>query len=329
MNAERVAPGDPRGYNAVMKNRVLSQWIAKQLADRPLRANSLIITIYGDMIAPLGGTVWLGGFIRLVEPLGLNARAVRTSVFRLSREKWLVSEQIGRRSYYSLTGTGRRRFELAFRRIYEDASISWAGDWQVVLTPGDSLTPALRKELLWAGYAAIAPGALAHPSAQTDALLDILQNVGAHDKVVVLQARTFGALSSRPIKELVDQCWNLGKVAGEYQSFIDRFRSVARALRSTTNLDPEQCFIIRTLLMHEFRRVQLRDPSLPRQLLPDDWPGDKARAMCRDIYRLCWVKTEEHLMQMLETSDGPLPPAEKSFHARFGGVIDEEAEQRS
>lgn len=313
-----------------MKNRLLDQWIERQLADRPLRANSLIITIYGDMIAPHGGTAWLGGLIHLVAPLGLNPRTVRTSVFRLSREKWLVSEQIGRRSYYSLTAMGRRRFEHAFHRIYDDARASWEGDWQVVLTPGNSLTPALRdalrKELLWEGYGAIAPGVLVHPSGQTDELLDILQIAGAHDKVVVLKAQTLGALSSRPLKELVDQCWNLGKVAAEYQAFTDRFRSVARALRGASILDPEQCFVIRTLLMHEFRRVQLRDPSLPRQLLPDDWPGHTARALCRDIYQLCWGKTEAHLMQMLETANGPLPRAAKSFHARFGGIVLDEPE---
>jgi phenylacetic acid degradation operon negative regulatory protein len=308
-----------------MKNRLLDQWIERQLADRPLRANSLIITIYGDMIAPHGGTVWLGGLIRLVEPLRLNPRAVRTSVFRLSREKWLVSEQIGRRSYYSLTAMGRRRFEHAFHRIYDDARVAWEGDWQVVFTPGDSLTPALRevlrKELLWEGYAAITPDVLIHPSSQTDALLDILQIAGLHNKVVVLRAKTVGALSSRPLKELVDQCWNLGRVGTEYQSFIDRFSSVARALHSASTLDGEQCFVIRTLLMHEFRRVQLRDPSLPRQLLPENWPGDTARTMCRDIYQLCWRQTEAHLMKMLETANGPLPRAAKRFQARFGGII--------
>ena len=89
----------------------------------------------------------------------------------------------------------------------------------------------------------------------------------------MLQAKAVGALSSRPLKELVDQCWNLGEVAAEYQSFIDRFRSVARALHNASALDPEQCFVTRTLLMHEFRRVQLRDPSLPRQLLAGKLAG--------------------------------------------------------
>ena len=35
-----------------MASRQISQWIEKRLGERPPRANSLIITVYGDMIAP-------------------------------------------------------------------------------------------------------------------------------------------------------------------------------------------------------------------------------------------------------------------------------------
>ncbi len=276
------------------------------------------------MIAPHGGAVWLGSFIKLVQALGLNPRMVRTSVFRLSREKWLVSEQIGRRSYYSLTATGRRRFEHAYRRIYENPRSAWQGDWQLVLIPREGLAPglreSLRKELHWEGFAEIAPSVMAHPSAQSDSLLDILQGTGTHDKVVVLRAHTLGALAGRPLKELTEQCWNLVQVAAGYQSFIDRFRGIARLLRGASALNPEQCFVVRALLMHEFRRVQLRDPQLPSQLLPTQWPGDFARALCSEIYRLCQQRAEEHLMNVLSTADGPLPPAVASFYARFGGL---------
>ena len=115
-----------------MKSRSVAQWTKAFLESHTMRANSLIISVYGDAVAPHGGTVWLGSFIRLVAPLGLNPRMVRTSVFRLSKEKWLVSEQIGRRSYYSLTATGRRRFEHAYRRIYDDARdrLVFPGRWR-------------------------------------------------------------------------------------------------------------------------------------------------------------------------------------------------------
>jgi len=111
-----------------VKSRHISQWFKDFQDQHPTRANSLIITVYGDFIAPHGGTVWLGSFIKLVQPLGLNERMVRTSVYRLSQEKWLVSEQLGRKSYYSLTTSGRRRFEHAYRRIYFAPQDTWTGD---------------------------------------------------------------------------------------------------------------------------------------------------------------------------------------------------------
>lgn len=308
-----------------MKSRSLSQWIKTFLTDHTVRANSLIITVYGDAIAPHGGTVWLGSFIKLVEALGLNPRMVRTSVFRLSREKWLVSEQIGRRSFYSLTATGRRRFEHAYRRIYDDPRTQWDGDWQIVMTIGGALPAAqrdaLRRELLWEGFGIIAPGVLARPYADSDSMLDILQGTGAHDKVVVMQARTLGALASRPLQDLVRDCWNLDTIALDYKRFIDTFRPAVRALRAAETLDPEQCFVVRTLLIHEFRRVQLRDPQLPKQLLPSEWPGDIARQLCGELYALVQCGAEQHLRQSLETADGPLPEAAPYFYNRFGGIL--------
>lgn len=304
-----------------MKSRFIGQWLETFLAEHTLRANSLIITIYGDSIAPHGGTVWLGSFIKLVESLGLNPRMVRTSVFRLSKEKWLVSEQIGRRSYYSLTATGRRRFEHAYRRIYDDPRRQWDGGWQVVITTGGTLSSAqrdsLRRELLWEGFGVIAPGVLAHPYASEESLLDILQGTGTHDKVVVIQGRTLGALSSRPLQGLVRECWNLDVIAENYKRFSDRFRPIARAAKAAQDLDPEQAFCVRSLLIHEFRRVQLRDPQLPRQLLPADWPGDTARQICSELYLLTKPQAEHHLGKVLETANGPLPDAAPYFELRF------------
>lgn len=305
------------------KSRFVGQWIDEFLTQATIRANSLIITVYGDAISPHGGSVWLGSFIKLVQPLGLNDRMVRTSVFRLVKDRWLVAQQVGRRSYYSLTATGRRRFEHAYRRIYFQPKTQWEGDWQIVFTTS-AMSPnqreAMRKELLWEGFGVIAPGVLAHPSANTESLYDILQGTGVQDQVAVLRAKSLGALTAKPLRELVRECWNLEAVAADYGRYLDHFRPLWRALKSAKSLDPEQCFVVRTLLMHEFRRVLLRDPQLPDQLLPADWPGAQARQLCRDIYVVTQRQAEQHLMSVLETASGRLPEAAPYFYERFGGL---------
>lgn len=307
-----------------MKSRFISQWIENFLRERPVRANSLIITIYGDSIAPHGGSIWLGSFINLVKPLGINDRLVRTSVFRLSKDSWLTSDHIGRRSYYGLTATGRRRFEHAYRRIYFQPKVQWEGDWQIVLTAGNDLTVAqrdeVRKELQWEGFGLIATGVLAHPSANLEPLLDILQSNGVQDKVVVLRAKSLGTLVNKPTRELVRECWNLNSISQHYKRFLDHFRPVLKTLKSARELDPEQCFLVRTLLMHEFRRTLLRDPQLPEQLLPHDWQGSAARQLCHELYVITQKQAENHLMSVLETANGRLPEAAPYFYERFGGL---------
>src|SRR5208337_2012696 len=117
-----VAPARGRAANGG-----IDRWIRRELARAPLKAKSLVITVWGDAIAPHGGAVWLSGLIRLLAPLGLNERLVRTSVYRLAREGWLSAQQDGRRSLYRLTALGLTRFEHAYRRIYAPPESDWDG----------------------------------------------------------------------------------------------------------------------------------------------------------------------------------------------------------
>src|SRR5579863_4169899 len=78
-------------------------------ARKPLRVGSLLVTIFGDAIAPRGGVVTLGSLIRLAALFGLPDRLVRTSVARLAHDGWLVARREGRRSEYRLTTDGEQR----------------------------------------------------------------------------------------------------------------------------------------------------------------------------------------------------------------------------
>ncbi len=304
------------------RSKVIDELIEEFRSRRPMRAGSLIITVYGDAIAPRGGTVWLGSLIRVLEPLGLNQRLVRTSVYRLSKEGWLTSEQIGRRSYYSLTRSGWRSFERAYQRVYAEPHLPWNGEWTLVITSevNNDRREALRKELATLGFGAFAPGVMAHPLPPNDALTAALQDLDVQGEVIVMHARNDGLPTSRPLNRLVRDCWNLDQLAVEYEEFLDRFRPVWRAVRSAKRLDPQQCFLVRTLLIHEVRRLLLRDPQLPDDVLPGDWHGAAARLLCRNLYRATYAQAERYLSDHLQTAEGPLPEPAPYFYRRFGGL---------
>lgn len=294
------------------------------MAQQPPRAKSLVVTILGDAIVPHGGEIWLSGLIDLLAPFGVDHRLTRTSVFRLTREGWLESRREGRRSLYALTASGRRRFEHAYRRVYTLPAQHWDGAWTLVALPrtwnGAALRAELRKDLEWEGFGMIAPGLFARPAADPATLSEILRGLGLEHKVFVMAAREHDALQARPLRGLVEQCWNLGQLASDYRRFIKRFEPVRAYFKERPAPSPEQAFIVRTLLIHAFRRVILHDPQFPAELLPRDWPGRVAYDLCRDLYRLTYGETERYLMERLEGPHGPLPPASPAFFERFGGL---------
>jgi phenylacetic acid degradation operon negative regulatory protein len=105
-----------------------------------------------------------------------------------------------------------------------------------------------------------------------------------------------------------------------YQRFVKRFELVLAALDGMDSADHQACFIVRTLLIHEYRRLHLRDPLLPSGLLRANWPGAQAAGLCRDIYARVFAASEAHLSRVAAQLDGPLPAPDASVMQRFGGI---------
>ena len=307
-----------------MPDADVHRWIRRELASAPPRAPSLIITVWGDSIAPHGGAVMLGGLIDLFAPFGINERLVRTSVFRLAREGWLKAKPIGRESLYRLTRDGTRRFRQAYRRIYAPPDEGWNESWEIVIADASTAAKrrALRQELEWEGFGTFGSGVQARPATGASAVPRIAAALHMEREIAVVRARDDASLGGRTLASLVPQAWDLTGLATHYRELLRRFGKVIDHFRMAdkATLDPAQAFIVRTLLIHAYRRVLLRDPQLPPALLPPDWPGAAAYALCRDFYRLTHRAAEQHLLATLTTADGRLPPASAEFYERFGGL---------
>jgi phenylacetic acid degradation operon negative regulatory protein len=303
--------------------RIAAELVERFRRQRPLRAGSLIVTIFGDAILARGGAIALGGLIRLTAPFGLNERLVRTAAARLAQEGWLEARRVGKRSEYRLSADGRERFAEATERIYGAPNGTWSGRWTLIVLPS---LPAvqrqrLRKDLAWQGFGELWSGVFAHPE-HTARLDGSGGRAGAHIGGIQLPTGTLvfeaGLTSPATPAALVELGWDLEDLGRRYRQFAARFERASAALRTAP--DPETGFLLRTLLIHEYRRLHLRDPLLPERLLPPGWPGIRAAELCRAIYGRVLAASEVYLSEAALQLDGALPPADRSILERFGGI---------
>jgi phenylacetic acid degradation operon negative regulatory protein len=287
---------------------------------RPLRGGSLLVTILGDAIAPRGGAVTLGSLIRLAAPFGLTERLVRTSVARLAQRDWLEARKDGRRSEYRLSVHGRRRFTEATRRIYGANPREWNGRWTLVLLPpkpNGRARERLRGELEWLGFGEPSAGVFAHPTRTPADTREQLEDIAHGARTTVLEASNADPAADR---RFAAAGWDLAELAARYTRFMRMFEPIRAALAAGDKPDSESAFLVRTLLIHEYRKIHLRDPLLPAKLLPEDWVGTAAYEVCRDLYARVFTLAEEHLAQFAERIDAPLPPPSADTFRRFGGI---------
>ncbi|MGH8179347.1 MAG: phenylacetic acid degradation operon negative regulatory protein PaaX [Steroidobacteraceae bacterium] len=294
-------------------------------SQRPLRGGSLLMTIFGDAIAPRGGAVTLGSLIDLARPFGLAERLVRTAIARLAAEGWVAATRHGRRSEYRITENGRKVFAEATRRIYGANPSSWDGQWTLAVLPpsgarGNSGACGnrrnVREELRWLGFGQLSPGVYAHPACTVAQARGWLLSVGGAGPCWILKSATEGLAADR---KLAAEGWDLAQIARRYRRFRDSFAPVAAAVRESDALPTQAAFLVRTLLVHEYRKIHLQDPLLPPALLPTEWVGTEAYELTARLYAAVFATAERFLTESGRTITGPLPPAGAEIHARFGG----------
>src|SRR5258706_11601161 len=80
--------------------------IIEQLKREPSRTGSIVITVFGDVIVPRGGSVWLGTLLEFFKALDIDSGVVRTAMSRLAAHPRLAPNQGGPHKFFCLAQRG-------------------------------------------------------------------------------------------------------------------------------------------------------------------------------------------------------------------------------
>jgi phenylacetic acid degradation operon negative regulatory protein len=221
------------------------------------------------------------------------------------------------RSYYGLTRRGHLLLEEGRRRIYHPPRHErWDGAWFLISysIPENrrQLRDRLRLKLLWLGCGPVTNGLWLSPHDVRSEVREIAHSLRLLRHLEVFRAEHLGFSDT---ERLVRQCWDLETLDRRYGSFIARWRPQlercrqgrlprGRAIRPPlSGLSPEDCFVRRFELTHQYRAFPLEDPYLPARLLPRDWKGDEAAKLFEQYHAALADPADGFLRQVCDAGD--------------------------
>lgn len=235
-----------------------------------MHARSALFDLYGDHLLSRGGSAPVAALIRLLSPLGIRAPAVRTAVSRMVSQGWLTPVESGPDAApgYALTDRARLRLDQAAARIYRTGAVDWDGQWHVrVLAPiaERRRRERIRGQLRFLGLAPVSDSTWVspHASIEVDQLL----------RDEALEAVRFTTTDVAPVAVLLD-AFDVASLAAEYDAWRAEAADLVAGLGPDT--DDIDAFVVRSELLHSWRKFLFSDPGLPASLLPADWPGRRA-----------------------------------------------------
>ena len=244
-------------------------------SDGRLRVWSVVITIFGDAIQPHGGIVAMSDLQIMLGTMNVESGALRTAMSRLAKEGWVTREKQGRNSFYQLSKAGLKSFIPATQKIYKA-----------------EFSPDPQRLII-----AVGPDVIGHARETQNALLDAFGGLQLRNGVAL-----FADPSEKLRKQLADadmiqleseiavlpdwviEKLDLQSLADDYLALIERFAPLVATRNELEMLSPLEALCVRTLLIHDWRRLILKQPALPKHLLPADWPGATCHALVRDLY---------------------------------------------
>jgi phenylacetic acid degradation operon negative regulatory protein len=227
----------------------------------PQRVWSLLVTVFGDLAQSENDTIDGPVLSILMTDMAIKPEAVRVALHRLRNDNWITSAKHGRTSRHSLTEHGRQISAAANPRIY-GPSQDTAKNWQLVMLESTSSQSRTAMEKL--GFAPLMPRVY----------------VGASDAKPPKNALALPAVKT---PAWLSAQFEPKDLVQDYAALHSALTKLEHALAKDHDLNAREIAVLRSAIVHSWRRLVLRHPNLPRQLYSDDWRGHDCRVLVMEL----------------------------------------------
>lgn len=235
---------------------------------RPGSTASLLRTVVGLFLRPLGGWISAADLVTLAGDLDIAPALARTGIARLKQKDLLLPERrdaVG----YRLNPAALAMLQRGDRRIFAMRQMTDADTWCLVSfsipESERAVRHQLRRRLQWIGAGAVSSALWICPGHLQDEVRQIVEEVGARTWVTLFPAGM--PLTDRTPAESAAAWWDLAGLADEHRRFQESLTSL-----------PAEPFAAYVQLIDRWRTLPYRDPGLPPSMLPADWPGTRSFA---------------------------------------------------
>lgn len=245
------------------------------------RTRTVLVTFLGSIVRRMGGWFPVSGAVEVLGRSGLDAAGVRTAVFRLKQRGWLVPESRANVKGYALTASALEALAAGDEVIWHARQPARLDQgWCIVnFTVAESaraLRHRLRSHLAALGFGNVGSAVWIAPARMLDAARQAIDELGLGGQSIVFVGDYAGG---QDLEKLIGSGWDLPAIAERYRAFIELYGERSRILDGTEVIDGQEALRLHLAAVDDWRRLPFRDPGLPPEILPADWPGPAAVAL--------------------------------------------------
>jgi phenylacetic acid degradation operon negative regulatory protein len=223
-----------------------------------------------DQIVGGGCRAYHGGKLFIWTPPGYAKKKYRDLIQRMHREGYVQRVLVDGQPHFRITGAGRRQLTKMYP-VLKLSSEKWDGFWRIVIFDVPERKrrsrDVLRRQLRKLGFGRLQHSTYISPYDFGKPFLDFLQARGLIGQVLLLESKQ--KYLGKP-RDLAAKVWELDRLAEDYRQIIERL-STRFGIK---NREKREGFLKK--VYQQYLMVLMRDPFLPQELLPKDWPAEKA-----------------------------------------------------